>query len=87
MLMEAVEIATPNELTVKYVSGAFVGIGQFALKDCQDKTEVVFSWHTSANTLTFKAIACIFPVRYIHWLIVDRVLRKLERYVSERGGS
>ena len=84
MLLEVIEISPPEAVKVKYVDGDFVGLGSFALTDYQDQTEVIFSWDTVTNTLTFRIMSYIFPLRAMHWLIVDRVLLRLEQYINRR---
>jgi len=83
MEMKIVEIDPPRIIKVEYVNGDFLGYGEFMLDNIGNKTQVTFFWDSKLNSKRVKLLTKLLPVKYIHWLIVNLVLRNLARHVMK----
>lgn len=82
MEMKIIEIEKHNKIKVQYVGGDCLGFGEFKLTPSGKHTEVVFYWEGALYSKRIQLVGKILPVGRLHWLIVNLVLRNLERHIA-----
>jgi len=83
--MKIIKLEPFERISVEYIKGDFTGSGEFIFKENNGATNVIFSWDTKINSRRIKLLNMAFPIRSVHFYVVNLVLSNLERYlINER---